>query len=94
LASSSGVSASRAAIAVQSSDENGFSRVRQVRGCASSLGSFHSRMYFRAVFRSMSALTAARPTSPCLVISSISFLTCASVVCTQPFSADADPGYA
>ncbi len=69
--------------------------MRHVRGCASSLGSFPSRMYFRAVFRSMSAFTAARPTSPCFLISSISFLTCASVVLHAAiFREVADPGYA
>ena len=36
-------------------------------------------MYFRAVFRSMPASMAACPTACCLLISSISFLTCASL---------------
>jgi len=73
------LASSLATMASQSSWANGFSRVRHVRGCVISLGSFAAFTYFLAVFRSMSALRAARPISPCLLISSISFLTCASL---------------
>jgi hypothetical protein len=62
------------------SSSNGSGRVRQLRATVRiSDGSLPAATYFRAVFRSMSAFMAARPFLPCLFISSISFLTCASL---------------
>ncbi len=58
--------------------------MRQSRGATISDGSFPAATYFRAVFRSMPAFMAARPTLPCLVISSISFLACASLTGFTP----------
>jgi hypothetical protein len=50
-----------------------------VLGLVIAEGSVPAAMYLRAVLRSMPAFIAARSISPCLLISSISFLTCASL---------------
>src|SRR5713101_2143231 len=73
---------SLAAIAGQSSSK-GSSRVRHERGCFSSEGNFPTSRYLAAVFGSIPARAAAMPSLPCLLNSSISFLTCASVAATQ-----------
>src|SRR5262249_28761230 len=57
--------------------------VRHERGCFSSDGNFPTSRYLAAVFGSSPARAAARPSLPCLLDSSISFLTCASVAATQ-----------
>ena len=57
--------------------------VRHDRGWRICEGNWPSARYLRAVLRSIPARSAARPTLPCLLISSISFLTWASVVRTR-----------
>ncbi|WP_242359861.1 hypothetical protein [Anaeromyxobacter sp. SG17] len=86
MASRPGACSSLAASSSQNS-ANGSDRVRQVLGEAISDGSFAAFTYLRAVLRSTLARMAARPTFPCFDISSISFLTCPSVVLTLPRSA-------
>lgn len=78
LASSAGDSRSIASTSLHTS-ANGSSRVLHARSVFMSDGSFPAATYRRAVFRSMPAFIAAMPTFPCLVISSISFLTWASL---------------
>ena len=80
-ASNSGAMLRRSAIPGQSA-ANGSGRVRQPRGWRICEGNWPAVRYLRAVLRSISARSAARPTLPCLLISSISFLTWASVVLT------------
>ena len=59
--------------------EDGESLPPRPRGAlAISDGSLPSLTYLPPVFRPIPAISAARPTRPCLLISSISFLTCAS----------------
>src|ERR1035441_375165 len=91
FASSAGESASITSSSGQCA-RNASSCVRQLRGSTCSDGNLPPSTYLRAVFRSTPARIAARPTRPCFVISSISFLTCASVVFTDAWSALADHG--
>jgi hypothetical protein len=72
---------------------NGSGRVRQSRGAFISDGSLPAAMYLRAVLRSMSDFMAARPSWPCLVNSSISFLTCASLTGRIPRSSRGRPAW-